>query len=63
MSTLRIGRRKDMDMTQGPIMSQLVSFALPLLLGSIFQQLYNTVDTWVVGNFVGKNFPSCIKSV
>ena len=60
MSTLRIGRRRDMDMTQGKIMSQLVSFALPLLLGSIFQQLYNTVDTWVVGNFVGKNSFSAV---
>ena len=60
MSALRIGRRRDMDMTQGPIMSQLVSFALPLLLGSIFQQLYNTVDTWVVGNFVGKNSFSAV---
>ncbi|MBP5552852.1 MAG: MATE family efflux transporter [Spirochaetales bacterium] len=60
MSTLRIGRRRDMDMTQGPIMSQLVSFALPLLFGSIFQQLYNTVDTWVVGNFVGKNSFSAV---
>ena len=60
MSGLRIARRRDMDMTQGPIMSQLVSFALPLLLGSIFQQLYNTVDTWVVGNFVGKNSFSAV---
>ena len=60
MSVLRIGRRREMDMTQGPIMSQLVSFALPLLLGSIFQQLYNTVDTWVVGNFVGKNSFSAV---
>ena len=60
MSTLRIGRRRDMDMTRGPIMSQLVSFALPLLFGSIFQQLYNTVDTWVVGNFVGKNSFSAV---
>ena len=60
MSSLRIARRRDMDMTQGPIMSQLISFALPLLLGSIFQQLYNTVDTWVVGNFVGKNSFSAV---
>lgn len=60
MSVLRIGRRREMDMTQGPIMSQIVSFALPLLLGSIFQQLYNTVDTWVVGNFVGKNSFSAV---
>lgn len=60
MSNLRVARRRDMDMTQGPIMSQLISFALPLLLGSIFQQLYNTVDTWVVGNFVGKNSFSAV---
>ena len=60
MSGLRIARRRDMDMTQGPIMSQLISFALPLLLGSLFQQLYNTVDTWVVGNFVGKNSFSAV---
>ena len=60
MSVLRIGRRREMDMTLGPIMSQIVSFALPLLLGSIFQQLYNTVDTWVVGNFVGKNSFSAV---
>ena len=60
MSSLRVARRRDMDMTQGPIMSQLISFALPLLLGSIFQQLYNTVDTWVVGNFVGKNSFSAV---
>ena len=60
MRVLRIGRRREMDMTQGPIMSQIVSFALPLLLGSIFQQLYNTVDTWVVGNFVGKNSFSAV---
>ena len=60
MSSLRVARRRDMDMTQGPIMSQLINFALPLLLGSIFQQLYNTVDTWVVGNFVGKNSFSAV---
>ena len=41
-----------MDMTQGNIARQLVSFAAPMLIGLIFQQLYNTVDTIVVGNFV-----------
>ena len=40
------------NMTEGPIVRQLVSFAGPMLLGLIFQQLYNTVDTIVVGNFV-----------
>jgi len=42
-----------MDMTTGPIVKLLVLFALPLLLGNLFQQLYNTVDSLVVGNFVG----------
>ena len=49
-----------MDMTAGSILPQIVSFALPLFLGSLFQQLYNTVDTWVVGNFVGKNSFSAV---
>ncbi|MBQ9197911.1 MAG: MATE family efflux transporter [Clostridia bacterium] len=43
---------RSMDMTQGPIARQLISFAVPMLIGLIFQQLYNTVDTIVVGNFV-----------
>ena len=49
-----------MDMTSGPIVRQIITFALPLLFGSLFQQLYNTVDTWVVGNFVGKNSFSAV---
>ena len=40
------------NMTSGPILPQMVFFALPLLIGNIFQLLYNTVDTLVVGNFV-----------
>ena len=44
----------DVDMTQGSIFKLLLDFALPLLVGNIFQQLYNTVDTWVLGNFAEK---------
>ena len=40
-------------MTSGPIVRQVVLFCLPLMLGNIFQMLYNTVDSVVVGNFVG----------
>ena len=36
-------------MTQGSISSNLLKFALPLLVGNLFQQLYNMVDTWVIG--------------
>ena len=60
MAVLRLGKRSDMDMTSGPIVRQIITFALPLLFGSLFQQLYNTVDTWVVGNFVGKNSFSAV---
>lgn len=41
------------DMTEGSIVKQVTIFALPLMLGNIFQMLYNTVDSIVVGNFVG----------
>ena len=45
-------RGKDVDMTQGDITRHIVLFALPLLAGNLFQQMYNMVDTWVVGRFV-----------
>ena len=41
------------DMTQGSIWRHLLWFALPLLFGNLFQQMYNAVDSVVVGNFVG----------
>ena len=45
-------RHRDINMTEGPILKHLAYFSLPLLLGNLFQQLYNTVDSVVVGNFV-----------
>ena len=45
------GRRNDVDMTQGSIIGNIIRFALPLVFGNLFQQLYNMVDTWVIGNF------------
>ena len=45
---------KGILMTEGPIARQILAFTLPLLLGNVFQQLYNTVDSVVVGNFVGQ---------
>ena len=41
------------DMTQGVIWRKLAAFSIPLLIGNIMQQLYNTVDSIVVGRFVG----------
>lgn len=43
------------DMTRGSIWKELFWFALPLLFGNLFQQLYNAADSIVVGNFVGAN--------
>ena len=40
------------DMTTGPILSQVILFSLPLMVGNLFQMLYNTVDSVVVGRFV-----------
>ena len=40
-------------MTEGPIGSQLARFALPLFIGNLFQQLYNTADALIVGNLIG----------
>ena len=50
------------DMTSGPILGQLVAFALPLMLGNVFQMLYNTVDSVIVGNFVSKQALAAIGS-
>ena len=50
------------DMTSGPILRQLVLFALPLMLGNVFQMLYNTVDSVIVGNFVSKQALAAIGS-
>ena len=41
------------DLTQGVIWKKLLAFFFPILLGMLFQQLYNTVDAIVVGKFVG----------
>ena len=56
-------RQNGRDMTQGVIWKQLLLFALPLMAGNLFQQLYNTVDSIVVGNFVGKEALAAVGSV
>ncbi len=42
------------DFTKGDISSQILRFTLPMLLGNIFQQLYNVIDSIIVGNVLGK---------
>ena len=57
------GKKSEVDMTEGSISRHLISFAFPLLIGNIFQMLYNMVDTWVVGNFVNDAAFSAVGSV
>ena len=45
---------KVVSMTEGKIWKKLLLFSIPLMMGSFFQQLYNTADAVVVGRFVGK---------
>lgn len=47
-------RKKEVDMTSGNIAKQILGFAIPMAIGLIFQQLYNTVDMVIVGQFAGK---------
>lgn len=53
---------KDIDLTTGNITKKLWAFALPLMLGNLFQQLYNLVDTWVVGKYVSSNALAAVGS-
>lgn len=49
-------------MTEGPIWKKIVLFALPLFLGNLFQQLYNTADSLIVGNFLGSDALAAVSS-
>lgn len=51
----KVSTRNITNMTTGSPTKHILRFALPLLVGNIFQQLYNMVDSIVVGNYVGKN--------
>lgn len=61
--SLSLRRKQDVDMTEGNITRHIIQFAIPLLIGNIFQQLYTTVDTWVVGNYVSNEAFSAVGSV
>ena len=62
MSALVKNNRGVKDMTQGNIYSQMTSFALPILLSQVFQQLYNTADSLIVGNYLGTDALAAVSS-
>ncbi len=50
------------DLTTGKINRKLWAFAVPLMLGNVMQQLYNLVDTWVVGKYIGDSALAAVGS-
>lgn len=46
-------KAKSVSLTEGKILKSLVIFAIPILIGNIFQQLYNVADTAIIGNVLG----------
>ena len=55
-------RQYEIDMTHGPIFVKLIQFAIPLMLSSILQLLFNAVDVIVVGRFVGSEALAAVSS-
>lgn len=49
-------------MTNGPIWKRIIAFAIPLFFGNLFQQLYNTADSLIVGNFLGSSALAAVSS-
>ena len=52
----------NVDLMHGPIFKNLLLFMLPIFISSLFQQLYNTVDTMIVGNVLGDTALAAIGS-
>ena len=53
----------NVDLMHGPILKSLLLFMLPILISNLFQQLYNTVDTMIVGNVLGDTALAAIGSI
>lgn len=49
-------------MTEGAIWKKILYFSIPLILGNLFQQLYNTVDSIIVGNYIGSEALAAVGS-
>lgn len=54
--------KNQVSLTEGPIWKQIILFTIPLLLGNIFQQMYNAADSIIVGNFLGSSALAAVGS-
>ena len=59
---MEAAQKKSNLMTEGSIGKQIFFFSVPLILGNLLQQLYNTADSIIVGNFVGSNALAAVGS-
>ena len=50
------------DLTEGKIVQKLLKFAFPIMVGNLLQQLYNVVDTLIVGRYLGENALAAVGS-
>lgn len=50
------------SLTEGSVWKSMLLFAMPVFLGNVFQQLYNTFDAWCVGNYIGDNALAAVSS-
>lgn len=51
-----------LSLTEGIVWKKLIRFAIPIFLGNLFQQMYNAVDSLVVGNFCGNEALAAVSS-
>ena len=56
------GAKGTRDMTKGGIYSNIIAFALPIMLSQVFQQLYNTADSLIVGHYLGTDALAAVSS-
>ena len=50
-------------MTEGSVPKKIISFAIPVFIGQLFQQMYNTADSLIVGKMIGKTALAAVTSV
>ena len=50
------------NLTEGPIVKNIILFAIPLFIGQLLQQFYNIADAWVIGNFADNNAFAAVSS-
>ena len=57
-----MSKSNQLDLTEGPILSKLLQFSIPLILSSLLQLLFNAADVVVVGRFAGNNSLAAVGS-